>query len=325
LASPLCVLIAMLSFLIRRVAALIPTVFLVITISFFLLHLIPGDPAAVLLGPNATPEQISTLRRSLGLDRPVVVQYIKYIWRTLQGDLGKSIYFQQPVVTVILAHAEASFLLASLALIVVIVIGVSSGIASAVLSKTIYDKIFLSFALLGASIPSFWLGLLLMLLFGVRFRILPTSGFVSIVATGNLANLRYLVLPALTLGFVNSAVVARVTRSAMLEVLHQQYVDVARAKGLHNAKVIFWHALRNAAIPVVTVLSFVFAGMMATAVVTENVFAIPGIGRLVVQSVLRRDYPMIQGIMVFVAFLYLVINILTDMAYTFLDPRVRVT
>jgi len=315
----------MLSFLIRRVAALIPTVFLVITISFFLLHLIPGDPAAVLLGPNATPEQISTLRRSLGLDRPVVVQYIKYIWRTLQGDLGKSIYFQQPVVTVILAHAEASFLLASLALIVVIVIGVSSGIASAVLSKTIYDKIFLSFALLGASIPSFWLGLLLMLLFGVRFRILPTSGFVSIVATGNLANLRYLVLPALTLGFVNSAVVARVTRSAMLEVLHQQYVDVARAKGLHNAKVIFWHALRNAAIPVVTVLSFVFAGMMATAVVTENVFAIPGIGRLVVQSVLRRDYPMIQGIMVFVAFLYLVINILTDMAYTFLDPRVRVT
>lgn len=325
MASPLCVLIAMLSFLIRRVAALIPTVFLVITISFFLLHLIPGDPAAVLLGPNATPEQISTLRRSLGLDRPVVVQYIKYIWRTLQGDLGKSIYFQQPVVTVILAHAEASFLLASLALIVVIVIGVSSGIASAVLSKTIYDKIFLSFALLGASIPSFWLGLLLMLLFGVRFRILPTSGFVSIVATGNLANLRYLVLPALTLGFVNSAVVARVTRSAMLEVLHQQYVDVARAKGLHNAKVIFWHALRNAAIPVVTVLSFVFAGMMATAVVTENVFAIPGIGRLVVQSVLRRDYPMIQGIMVFVAFLYLVINILTDMAYTFLDPRVRVT
>ena len=305
--------------------ALIPTVLLVITLSFFLLHLIPGDPAAVLLGPNATPEQIATLKRSLGLDRPVFVQYVKYMAHVFRGDLGNSIYFQQPVIKVVLSHAEASFLLATLGLMVVIMLGVSSGITSAVLSRTAYDRVFLSFALLGASIPSFWLGLLLILFFAVRLRIFPTSGFVSVFSTGNLSNLRYLVLPALTLGIVNSAVVARVTRSAMLEVLHQQYVDVARAKGLNSANVILKHALRNAAIPVVTVLGFVFAGMMATAVVTENVFAIPGIGRLVVQSVLRRDYPMIQGIMVLVAFLYLVINLITDIIYTILDPRIRLT
>jgi peptide/nickel transport system permease protein len=315
----------MLSFLIKRLSALIPTVLLVITLSFFLLHMIPGDPAAVLLGPNATPEQIAALKHSLGLDRPVFVQYIKYMTRVLRGDFGNSIYFQQPVLKVVLSHAEASFLLATLGLMVVILLGVSSGITSAVLSKTAYDKVFLSFALLGASIPSFWLGLLLILLFGVRLRVFPTSGFVSVLSTGNLSNLRYLVLPALTLGAVNSAVVARVTRSAMLEVLHQQYIDVARAKGLNSANVILKHALRNAAIPIVTVLGFVFAGMMATAVVTENVFAIPGIGRLVVQSVLRRDYPMIQGIMVLVAFLYLVVNLATDIVYTILDPRIRLT
>jgi peptide/nickel transport system permease protein len=245
--------------------------------------------------------------------------------RVLRGDFGNSIYFQQPVLKVVLSHAEASFLLATLGLMVVILLGVSSGITSAVLSRTAYDKVFLSFALLGASIPSFWLGLLLILLFGVRLRVFPTSGFVSVLSTGNLSNLRYLVLPALTLGAVNSAVVARVTRSAMLEVLHQQYIDVARAKGLNSANVILKHALRNAAIPIVTVLGFVFAGMMATAVVTENVFAIPGIGRLVVQSVLRRDYPMIQGIMVLVAFLYLVVNLATDIVYTILDPRIRLT
>jgi peptide/nickel transport system permease protein len=315
----------MLSFLIKRLSALIPTVLLVITLSFFLLHMIPGDPAAVLLGPNATPEQIAALKHSLGLDRPVFVQYVKYMARVLRGDFGNSIYFQQPVLKVVLSHAEASFLLATLGLMVVILLGVSSGITSAVLSRTAYDKVFLSFALLGASIPSFWLGLLLILLFGVRLRVFPTSGFVSVLSTGNLSNLRYLVLPALTLGAVNSAVVARVTRSAMLEVLHQQYIDVARAKGLHSANVILKHALRNAAIPIVTVLGFVFAGMMATAVVTENVFAIPGIGRLVVQSVLRRDYPMIQGIMVLVAFLYLVVNLATDIVYTILDPRIRLT
>jgi peptide/nickel transport system permease protein len=315
----------MLSFLIKRLSALIPTVLLVITLSFFLLHMIPGDPAAVLLGPNATPEQIAALKHSLGLDRPVFVQYVKYMARVLRGDFGNSIYFQQPVLKVVLSHAEASFLLATLGLMVVILLGVSSGITSAVLSRTAYDKVFLSFALLGASIPSFWLGLLLILLFGVRLRVFPTSGFVSVLSTGNLSNLRYLVLPALTLGAVNSAVVARVTRSAMLEVLHQQYIDVARAKGLNSANVILKHALRNAAIPIVTVLGFVFAGMMATAVVTENVFAIPGIGRLVVQSVLRRDYPMIQGIMVLVAFLYLVVNLATDIVYTILDPRIRLT
>lgn len=312
-------------FLVRRFLAMIPSAFLVLTVSFFLIHLIPGDPAAVLLGPGATPDQIQALRQSLGLDQPVGWQYVKYVNRVLRGDLGLSIYFQQPVLSVVLAHAEASLLLGLLGILVVIGLGISAGVISAVRPYTWWDRGFLFVALLGASIPSFWLGLMLMLLFAFYLKCLPTSGFASVFKTGSLLNLRYLVLPALTLGFVNSALVARVTRSAMLDVLCQPYIDAAWAKGLSGRVVVLKHALRNAAIPIVTVLGFIFAGMVATAVVTENVFAIPGIGRLTVQSVLRRDYPMIQGIMLLVAFLYLLINFLTDLIYAVLDPRIRLS
>lgn len=312
-------------FLVRRFLAMILSAFLVLTVSFFLIHLIPGDPAAVLLGPGATPDRIQALRQSLGLDQPVGWQYVKYVNRVLRGDLGLSIYFQQPVLSVVLAHAEASLLLGLLGILVVIGLGISAGVISAVRPYTWWDRGFLFVALLGASIPSFWLGLMLMLLFAFYLKWLPTSGFASVFKTGSLLNLRYLVLPALTLGFVNSALVARVTRSAMLDVLCQPYIDAAWAKGLSGSVVVLKHALRNAAIPIVTVLGFIFAGMVATAVVTENVFAIPGIGRLTVQSVLRRDYPMIQGIMLLVAFLYLLINFLIDLIYAVLDPRIRLS
>lgn len=312
-------------FLVRRFLAMILSAFLVLTVSFFLIHLIPGDPAAVLLGPGATPDRIQALRQSLGLDQPVGWQYVKYVNRVLRGDLGLSIYFQQPVLSVVLAHAEASLLLGLLGILVVIGLGISAGVISAVRPYTWWDRGFLFVALLGASIPSFWLGLMLMLLFAFYLKWLPTSGFASVFKTGSLLNLRYLVLPALTLGFVNSALVARVTRSAMLDVLRQPYIDAAWAKGLSGSVVVLKHALRNAAIPIVTVLGFIFAGMVATAVVTENVFAIPGIGRLTVQSVLRRDYPMIQGIMLLVAFLYLLINFLIDLIYAVLDPRIRLS
>lgn len=310
-------------FILKRILSLFPTVFLVITISFFLLRLIPGDPAAVLLGPGATPEQVQRLRIQLGLDKPVVLQYILYIARILHGDLGESIYFRKSVTSIVFSHAEASFLLAVLGVSIVILVGVTFGVLSALFSRTAFDKLFLVFALLGASIPSFWLGLMFIWCFGVYIRILPTSGFASVFSSGNILNLRYLILPALTIGLVNSAPVARITRSAVLDILQQPFVDVARAKGLPNQIVILRHVLRNAAIPVVTVLAFVFAGMMATAVVTENVFALPGIGRLVVQSVLRRDYPIIQGVLIMVAVLYLVINLITDIVYILIDPRIR--
>lgn len=313
------------TFLIKRFFSFFPTAFLVATISFFLLRLIPGDPAAVLLGPEATPEQVQLLKAQLGLDKSVFTQYIIYISRVVRGDLGVSIYYRKPVLAVVLSHAEASFLLALLGVCIVVAVGVIFGIVSAVFSHTIFDKLVLLLALVGASIPSFWLGLMFIWIFGVYLHILPTSGFSSVISTGSLSNLRYLVLPALTIGLVNSAPVARMTRSAMLDVLYQPYVDVARAKGLDSASVIFKHALRNALVPIITLLAFVFAGMMATAVVTENVFAIPGIGRLVVQSVLRRDYPVIQGVLILVATLYLIINLLADIAYMLVDPRVRLS
>ncbi|MEM4439311.1 MAG: ABC transporter permease [Pyrobaculum sp.] len=311
--------------MIKRFVSLFPTAFLVVTIAFFLLRLIPGDPAAVMLGPGATHEQIEALRAELGLDKPIVIQYIFYVARLARGNLGESIYFRKPVLSIIVSHLEASFLLATLGLLVVILVGVVFGILSALFNKTVLDKLFLILALLGASIPSFWLGLMLTWVFGVYMRILPTSGFVSIFETGNLSNLKYLILPSITLGLVNSAPVARMTRSAVLDILYQPYIDVARAKGLDFWGVVTKHVLRNAAIPIVTVLAFVFGGMLAAAVVTENVFAVPGIGRLVVQSVLRRDYPVIQGVLIFVAALYILINFITDITYAFLDPRVRLT
>ncbi|MEM2356110.1 MAG: ABC transporter permease [Candidatus Bathyarchaeia archaeon] len=315
----------MLTFLVKRFVSLFPTAFLVVTIAFFLLRLIPGDPAAVMLGPGATHEQIEALRAELGLDKPIVIQYIFYVARLARGNLGESIYFRKPVLSIIVSHLEASFLLATLGLLVVILVGVVFGILSALFNRTVLDKLFLILALLGASIPSFWLGLMLTWVFGVYMRILPTSGFVSIFETGNLSNLKYLILPSITLGLVNSAPVARMTRSAVLDILYQPYIDVARAKGLDFWGVVTKHVLRNAAIPIVTVLAFVFGGMLAAAVVTENVFAVPGIGRLVVQSVLRRDYPVIQGVLIFVAALYILINFITDITYAFLDPRVRLT
>lgn len=302
---------------------MIPTALIVMAITFLLMHFIPGDPAVIMLGPGATAEQIEALRKAMGFDQPVWVQFVKYFMRVFRGDFGLSIYFHRPVLEVIVDHLEASLFLGLMGMLVVIGLGIPAGIISAVKSNTWIDQLFLTFAILEASIPSFWLGLMLILFFAVKLQWLPSSGFSSIIVGMNLSNLRYLILPSLTLGFVNAALVARITRSSMLEVLRQQYVDAARAKGLPEYKVILKHSLRNATIPIITVMGFIFAGMVAAAVVTENVFALPGIGRLIVQSVLRRDYPVIQGIMFIVAMLYLFINFFIDIIYTFLDPRVR--
>ena len=313
----------MVTFLIRRLAAMVPTLLLVLTISFFLIHLIPGDPAAVMLGPHATGEQVEALRHAMGLDQPVFVQFLKYINDVFHGDLGQSIFFHKPVSQVLLQRAETSVLLALCSMVVVLLIGIPTGILAAIRAGTWLDQFFLTVAILGASIPTFWLGLLLMLAFAVKLQLLPSSGFPSIFETGNITNLRYLILPSITLGFANSALLARMTRSNLLEILKEDYINAARAKGLAERVVILKHALRNAAIPVVTVMSFTFAGLLSGTVVTENVFALSGIGRLVVESVLRRDYPTIQGIMVVVSFLYLAITLITDIAYGILDPRIK--
>lgn len=313
----------MISYLTRRALAMLPTLLIVMLVSFFLIHFIPGDPAAVMLGPDATVDQIVRLRHAMGLDDPITVQFGKYVSMVFRGDFGQSILFHMPVTKLMLQRVETSIMLTIFSMVVVFCIGIPAGIVAAIRRNTWIDQVLLTTALLGASIPSFWSGLLLILIFAVRLHWLPSSGYPSVFTTGNLANLRYLILPAVTLGFANSALLARLTRSSMLDVLQEDYISTARAKGLRESRVILRHTLRNASIPIVTVLSFTFAGLLSGTVVTESVFALAGIGRLVVESVLGRDYPTIQAIMLAVAFIYLFINFVTDVIYAFLDPRVH--
>jgi len=313
----------MVSYIARRSVGMLISSLLVITITFLLMQLIPGDPAAVMLGANATPEQIEQLRTTWGLDQPITTQFYRYFVNFFQGNLGESLFHQQPVLEIIGQRAETSILLGIMALLVVVGVGIPAGTISALKPNSWTDNTLLLVALAGASIPSFWLGLMLMTVVAGKLHLLPSSGFTSILATGNLSNLKNLILPAFSLGFVNAALVARTSRSSMLDVLQADYITTAKAKGLSIWIVIIKHAFRNASIPIMTVVSFTFASLVSGAVVTENVFALPGVGSLIVQSVLKRDYPVIQGIMMVVAVLYVVVNFVTDLAYALLDPRIR--
>lgn len=310
-------------YLLGRLAALFPTVLLVALFAFLLMHLIPGSPAAVMLGPEATPQDIQQLEHEMGLDKPLIVQLTTWLTNLAKGDFGDSIFTHTPVLQLILSMAEPSFLLALLSLLIAMLIGIPTGILAAVKQDSLFDQFAVTSALLAASIPSFWLGLNLMLLFAVELRWLPTSGFKSVLHTGNLANLRYLLLPAFAMGLPSSALITRLSRSTMLDVIAEDYVNTARSKGLRESVVILKHALRNASVPVVTVLSFTFLNLMSRGVVAENIFRLPGIGRLIVMSILRRDYPVIQGVLIVVAAAYVVINLFTDVIYVFLDPRIR--
>jgi len=312
-----------LTFVLRRGIGLLISTFLVITITFLLMQMIPGDPAAVMLGANATPEQIELLRETWGLNQSIHVQFVRYLVNFLRGNFGESLFHRKPVLEIIGQRAETSIWLGVAALLVVVGMGIPAGVLASIRPNGLTDNAMLLVALSGASIPSFWLGLMLMTLFAGRLGWLPSSGFTSILQTGNLANLKSLILPAFSLGFVNAALVARTTRSSMLDVLQADYITTARAKGMRGWVVVMKHAFRNASIPIVTVISFTFASLVSGAVVTENVFALPGVGSLIVQSVLKRDYPVIQGIMFIVAVLYVVINFITDLSYALLDPRIR--
>ena len=313
----------MFTFIIRRGIGMVISIILVISITFMLIKLIPGNPAAVMLGPNATPEQIAQLNATWGLDKPLVVQFYLYVDNLVHGNLGQSLFFRQPVLSIIGQHSEESLFLGVMALMVVVGLGIPAGVIGSLRPNSWTDNSLLLVALAGASIPSFWLGLMLMVVFAGELHWLPSSGFTSVIHTGNIANLKNLILPAFALGFVNAALVARIARSSMLDVLGSDYITTARSKGLAERIVIVKHALRNAAIPVTTVVSFTFASLVSGAVVTENVFALPGIGSLIVSSVLKRDYPVIQGIMIIVAVLYVGLNFITDLTYAFLDPRIR--
>ena len=309
-------------FVIKRLLSLVPTLLLASVLIFLFVHLIPGDPAAILLGDTATPQDVATLKHEMGLDRPIYVQYFHWLQRVLQGDLGTSVFFQEPVLAVIGDGAETSILLALITMVWIILLGIPLGIFAASYHGTLIDQLCSGGAMLAASIPTFWLGLYLILIFSVGLGWLPSSGYPSITDEGGFANLRYLILPSLALAAPNAALIIRLVRSSMLDVSREDFVRTARAKGLHRSRIIVKHVFRNALIAVVAAFGFTFAALISEAVVTETVFSLPGIGRLVVQSILRRDYPVIQGIILVVVVLYMTINLLVDLAYAQLDPRV---
>jgi len=312
----------MLLYTIKRLLALIPTLLAATMLVFLFVHLIPGDPASILLGDTATPAEVAALTRELGLDEPLWTQYIIWLGNVLQGDLGTSVFFGTPVLTVIADGAETSILLATMTMVWIVLLGVPIGIVSAMNKGRWIDQIASGGAMLFASIPTFWLGLYLILLFAVGLGWLPSSGFPSLTDTGGVTNLRYLILPSLTLAAPNAALIIRLVRASMLDVSREDHVRTARAKGLHPTRVAIRHIFRNALISVTAAFGFTFAALISEAVVTETVFSLPGIGRLVVQSILRRDYPVIQGVILVIVVLYMFINLLVDLAYARLDPRI---
>jgi peptide/nickel transport system permease protein len=311
-----------LAYIVRRVLLAIPVMFVVAMGVFLLLYLTPGDPVLVILGPDASAQQAAELRNKLGLDQPIPVQMLHWFGRLLQGDLGNSIYLNRPVSQTILERAEPTLMLTLLATLFAIAVGLPIGIISATRAGSWADFGAMLVALGGISMPTFWVGLNLIFVFAVLLGLLPVAGYQPLSA-GLWENLRYLILPAITLGFAQAALLARMSRSMMLEVLREDYVRTARAKGLREQKVVLFHALRNAMIPLVTVMGLTFAILMGGAVITEQVFNIPGLGRLLVQSVLRRDYPVVQGIVLVIAFNYVIINLIVDILYGVFDPRVR--
>ena len=305
-----------------RIAGMLVVMALVAVLVFILTRAASGDPISVLLGDQARAEDIVRVQREYGLDQPLVVQFGYWLKELAHGNLGQSIFLQRPVTQALWERAEPTTLLALLAVAIAALIGVPSGIVSAVYRGKWIDQVVTGLAMLGASIPSFWLGLVLMQIFAVALGWFPVSGYGDPGATLG-ERLHYLVLPATVLGVLNSALIIRFTRASMLDVLEEDYVRTARAKGLTEKVVILKHALRNALVPIVTVLGLTTALMIGGAVVTETVFGLPGVGNLVVNAVLRRDYPVIQGALLVIAVIYVVINFLVDLLYMLVDPRVK--
>ncbi|MGH8067754.1 MAG: ABC transporter permease [Candidatus Entotheonellia bacterium] len=306
----------------KRLWSLVPVMFVVATLVFFLVHLTPGDPAAVILGPDAPQEAIAELRARLGLDKPLPVQFVRWFGQVLQGNLGESIFLRRPVVQAIVERLEPTLLLAGMATVLAVVIGIPTGVLAAVYRNTWLDRLFMSISIFGVSMPNFWLALNLIFLFALTLAILPVSGYVPL-RDDPLMTLRFLLLPAFSLGFPQSALIARMTRGSMLDVLSQDYVKTARAKGLSEQLVIYKHALKNTMITVITVIGIVLAITLSGSVVIETIFGLPGIGRLIINSVLRRDYPVIQGTVLCIAASYVLVNLLIDLLYIYLDPRIK--
>jgi peptide/nickel transport system permease protein len=312
----------MLGYVFRRIVTTIPVMAVVALLVFSLLYIAPGDPAAVIAGDQASPEQIAHIRASLGLDRPFLVRFVDWVWRILHGDLGTSIFTNLPVAHMIAQRIEPTLSLMVLTLLLSVVIAVPMGVIAAAKQGTWVDRAVMVLAVLGFSTPVFVIGYVLAYVFALQLNWLPVQGYTPL-ADGFWPFLQNLILPAFTLGGIYIALIARITRTSMLEVLSQDYIRTARAKGLGFGTVLFVHALKNAAVPITTVIGLGVALLIGGAVVTESVFAIPGLGRLTVDAILRRDYPVIQGVVLLFSFAYVLVNLVVDLLYTLFDPRIR--
>jgi peptide/nickel transport system permease protein len=312
----------MLTLLGKRLLQILPTLFFVSVIIFSLQHLLPGDPARVMAGEERDPEAIEQIRRHYHLDRPLPVQYVYWVKGVLSGDLGESMRIKQPVLSLIGKKLPVTIQLASMAIVIALFIGIGAGIVSAVKKDSVWDYVANGFALWGISTPNFWLGIMMIFLFSVKLGWLPASGYVPLSQDWRLS-LASTIMPAFVLGNAIAAVLMRHTRSAMLQVLESDYVRTARAKGLLERNVILKHVLRNALTPVITLGALEFGTLLSGAVLTEQIFTIPGFGKLIVDAVFNRDYAVVQGVVLVTATIYMALNLLADMAYILVDPRLR--
>jgi peptide/nickel transport system permease protein len=308
--------------ILRRLLSALPVLLIVSLITFAMIHLIPGDPAAAIAGLSATPDQIANIRHDLGLDQPLATQFVRWYANLLHGDLGRSLLLGQPVLQATLYRLPVTIGLSLYALVITLVIGLVTGVLAALRQNTWVDQAAMMFAMIGISLPNFYLGLLMIILFAVDLGWLPSGGYVPLW-DNPLSWLAGMTMPAVSLALLLAGLLARITRSTMLEVLRQDYIRTARAKGLPRRLVVVKHALANALIPIVTVIGIIVSLLISGAVVTETLFSIPGIGQLLTQAVLNRDYPMVQGGLLIVTALLVLVNIGVDVVYAFLDPRVR--
>lgn len=312
----------MTSVILRRVLSTLPVMGVVALFVFSLLYIAPGDPAAVIAGDQASPEDVERIRAGLGLDRPYLIRFFEWVGQILSGDLGTSIFTNMPVTTMIAQRVEPTLSLMAVTLLIAVGVSVPMGVIAAWKADTWVDRSAMAFAVLGFSTPVFVVGYLIAYVFALKLGWFPVQGYQPL-ARGVGPWLHSLILPSVTLALVYIALIARITRAAMLEVLGQDYIRTAKAKGVGQRRILFVHGLKNAAVPIVTVIGIGVALLIGGAVVTESVFAIPGLGRLVVDAILRRDYPVIQGVVLLFSFVYVLVNLAVDLVYVLVDPRIR--
>ncbi|HLR51561.1 MAG TPA: ABC transporter permease [Candidatus Avamphibacillus sp.] len=312
----------MLQYTIRRLFSLIPVMLIVSIIVFLIVHLTPGNPAYLILGEDSSQESIEQLEIQLGLDKPLVIQFFSWLGNVLTGDLGQSVYSSEPVSQIIIDHLGPTFSLMVIALVLTLLIAIPTAIFVVWKRNTVLDPTFISISLLGVSIPEFWFAMLLVLCFGVAIPIFPVAGYIPF-AEGALNWFYHLILPAFVLAAVEIGLVARMLRDGMLESVNQDYTRTAKAKGLKERIVLIKHVFFNALIPTTTVIGTTVAGLLGGTVIIETMFTIPGIGQLLIDSIYRRDYPVIQGVILFIAAVYVLVNLLVDLLYAVLDPRIR--